>query len=215
MIIAWRKKFFIKVINTRNLNCWMVLHVFLLKIPCISSHQVFCFSEATTLSSSLVLFDVPQSRLTPSLKKVILYFYLCVYLCIKYISILREDTIIPSLKNQPLIFFFFFYFTVLYWFCHTSTWIRHGCTRVPNPEPHPPPPSLYHPSGSSQCTSPKHPVSCIKPGLAIHFLYDIIHVSMPFSQIIPRSLSHRVQKTVLYICVSFAVSHTGLLLPSF
>ena len=24
-----------------------------------------------------------------------------------------------------------------------------------------PPPSPYHPSGSSQCTSPKHPVSCI------------------------------------------------------
>ena len=30
---------------------------------------------------------------------------------------------------------FFFYFTILYWFCHTSTWIRHGCTHVPNPEP--------------------------------------------------------------------------------
>ena len=29
-----------------------------------------------------------------------------------------------------------------------------------------PPPSLYHLSGSSQCTSPKHPVSCIKPRLA-------------------------------------------------
>ena len=28
------------------------------------------------------------------------------------------------------------------------------------------PPSPYHPSGSSQCTSPKYPVSCIKPGLA-------------------------------------------------
>ena len=78
-----------------------------------------------------------------------------------------------------------------------------------------PPPSPYHPSGSSQCTSPKLPLSCIEPGLAIHFLYDIIHVSMPFSQIIPPSLSHRVQKTVLYICVSFAVSHTGLSLPSF
>ena len=26
---------------------------------------------------------------------------------------------------------------------------------------------------------------------------------------------HRIQKTVLYICVSFAVSHTGLSLPSF
>ena len=40
-----------------------------------------------------------------------------------------------------------------------------------------PPPSPYHPTGSVQCTSPKHPVSCIEPGLAIHFLYDIIHVS--------------------------------------
>ena len=29
-----------------------------------------------------------------------------------------------------------------------------------------PPPSPLHPSGSSQCTSPKHPVSCIEPGLA-------------------------------------------------
>ena len=40
-----------------------------------------------------------------------------------------------------------------------------------------------------------------------------------FNAILPNHptlyLSHRVQKTVLYICVSFAVSHTGLLLPSF
>ena len=49
-----------------------------------------------------------------------------------------------------------------------------------------PPASPYYPSGSSQCTSPKLPVSCIEPGLAIRFLYDIIHVLMPFSQIIPR-----------------------------
>ena len=34
-----------------------------------------------------------------------------------------------------------------------------------------PPPSPYHPSGSSQCTSPNHPVSCIEPVLAIRFLY--------------------------------------------
>ena len=75
-----------------------------------------------------------------------------------------------------------------------------------------PPPSPYHPSGSSQCTSPKLPVSCIEPGLAIHFLSDIIHILMPFSQLI--TPPHRVQKTVLYICVSFSVMHTGLSLPS-
>ena len=120
-----------------------------------------------------------------------------------------------GLQLRLLFIFFLLYSIVLVLPYINMNPPRHGCTRVPNPEPHPPPPSLYHLSGSSQCTSPKHPVSCIKPGLAIRFLYDIIHVSMPFSQIIPRSLSHRVQKTVLYICVSFAVSHTGLLLPSF
>ena len=40
-----------------------------------------------------------------------------------------------------------------------------------------------------------------------------------FNAILPNhptlSFSHRIQKTVLYICVSFAVSHTGLSLPSF
>ena len=41
-----------------------------------------------------------------------------------------------------------------------------------------PSPSPYHPSGSSQCTSPKHPVSCIEPGLASRFIHDIFHVSM-------------------------------------
>ena len=48
-----------------------------------------------------------------------------------------------------------------------------------------PPPSPFHPSGSSQCTSPKLPVSCIEPGLATRFIHDILHVSMPFSQIFP------------------------------
>ena len=69
-----------------------------------------------------------------------------------------------------------------------------------------PPASPYHPSGLSQCTSPKHPVSCIKPGLVICFIYDIIHVSMPLSQIIPPSPSPTESKRLFYISVSLLLS---------
>ena len=41
---------------------------------------------------------------------------------------------------QVLCFYYYFFnfifnFTILYWFCHISEWIRHRYTRVPYPEP--------------------------------------------------------------------------------
>ena len=69
-----------------------------------------------------------------------------------------------------------------------------------------PPPTPYHLSGSSLCTSPKHPVSCIEHRLAIRFLHDSIHVSMPFSQIIPPSPSPSESKSLLYTSVSLFLS---------
>ena len=72
----------------------------------------------------------------------------------------------------------------------------------------PSPTSLpIHLSGSSQCTSPKHPVSCIEHRLVIHFLPDSTHVSMPFSQIIPPSPSPSGSKSPLYTSVSLLLSH--------
>ena len=64
------------------------------------------------------------------------------------------------------------------------------------------------PAGSSQCTSPKHPVSCIKPGLVIHFTYDNIHVSTPFSKSShphPHPLP-RESKRLFYTSVSLLLS---------
>ena len=71
----------------------------------------------------------------------------------------------------------------------------------------PPPLSPYHLSGGSyQWTSPKHPVSCFEPRLVIRFLHDSIHVSMPFSQIIPPSPSPTESKSPLYTSVSLLLS---------
>ena len=69
-----------------------------------------------------------------------------------------------------------------------------------------PPPSTYHLSGSSHCTSPEHPVSCIEPGLVMHFTYDNIHVSMPFSQIILPPPSPTESKRLFYTSVSLLLS---------
>ena len=65
---------------------------------------------------------------------------------------------------------------------------------------------ICHPCGSSQCTSPKHPVLCIEPGLATRFIHDILHVSMPFSQIIPTSPSPKESKRLFYTSVSLLLS---------
>ena len=113
-----------------------------------------------------------------------------------------------------LFFFILFNFTILYWFCHISTWIRHRYTCVLHPEP-----SCLLPIPSLWVIPVHQPqASSIVPrtwtGNSFHIWYYTY-----FNAILPHhptlSLSHRVQKTVLYISVSFAVSYTGLLLPSF
>ena len=118
------------------------------------------------------------------------------------------------LTNFFNIFYFFnYYFTYYYFllynivlvFPYINMHLPPVYTCSPSWTPLPPP-SPYHPSGLSQCTSPKLPVSCIEPGLAIRFLYDIIHVLMPFSQIIPPLSSPTESKRLFYTSVSLLLS---------
>ena len=69
-------------------------------------------------------------------------------------------------------------------FCHTLTWISHGCTCVPHPESpsHLPPYSIPQGRPSALALSA---ISCIALGLVVYFTYGNKHVSMLFSQIIP------------------------------
>ena len=53
---------------------------------------------------------------------------------------------------------------------------------------------------------PEHPVSCIKPGLAIYFTYGNLHISMLFSQIIPPSPSPTKSKNLFFTSVSLLLS---------
>ena len=89
------------------------------------------------------------------------------------------------LASWMLSFFFFFFrlfFYLYFWrlitlqYCigFAIHWHESATVYMCSPSWTPLPPlSPSHPSGSSQCTSPEHPVSCIEPGLVIHFTYDI------------------------------------------
>ena len=107
------------------------------------------------------------------------------------------------------------YFTILQWFLlhidMNKPWV-YMCSPSWTPLPHPFP---AHPSGSSQCTSPEHPVSCNKPGQVICFTYDNIHVSVPFSQIIPPSPSPTESKRLFYTSVSLLLSRIWVIITIF
>ena len=129
----------------------------------------------------------------------------------------KQKFYVEILKDIPqtyffLLLFFFLSFIFISWrlitlqycsgFWHTLTWISHGFTCVLHPA------SLSIPSlWVFPVHQPRALVSCIQPGLVICFTIDNIHVSMLFSQIIPPLPSPTVQKSVLYICVSFSVLH--------
>ena len=123
------------------------------------------------------------------------------------------------LINVPVGFLFFSFFFLTWQYCIGFAIHQHesatGIHMFPILKPPPsslPVPSLWVvPVHQPQASSIVHQTWT---GNLLHMWYYT-----RFNAILPNhptlSLSQRVQKTVLYISVSFAVSYTGLLLPSF
>ena len=123
-------------------------------------------------------------------------------------------------QNPFLLFFFQFYLFIflLYNVVLVLPYIDMNlpwCTCVPHPEPpshlppHPIP--LGHPSAPAPSTL--YHASNMDWQFILHMIFCMFKCHSPYHPTL--ALSHGVQKTVQYICVSFAVSHTGLSLPSF
>ena len=86
------------------------------------------------------------------------------------------EILVPQSEIELVSFFLFkkififtlFYFTILYWFCHTLTWIHHGCTCNPKHVPHSHLPPHNIPLGHPRAPAP----SMLYPASDIGWWFD-------------------------------------------
>ena len=94
------------------------------------------------------------------------------------------------------------YFTILYWFCHTSTWIRHRCTRVSHPDP----PS-YLPPHTIPLGHPSAPASSfLYPASNLDWRFVSYMILYMFQCHSPKSSPRTESKRLFYTSVSLLLS---------
>ena len=111
----------------------------------------------------------------------------------------------------PFIFISWRLITLQYFsgFCHTLTWISHGFTCVPHPDPRVRLP--LHPIALGLPSAPAPSTCLMHPTWACDLFHPWKYTC--FDDVLSKhptlAFSHRIQKSVLYICVSFSVLHIG------
>ena len=153
---------------------------------------VFCFNSKNIFICVLILPSLFTSLMIILLYVDLSFFFISSLYFKSYLFILMENN-----------------------FCHISARIGHRYMCLPQFEPLLPLPSSAYPSMLSQNTSFQCPVLCVKLTLVICFTYGNVCFSAILSNHPTISFSHWVQKSVLYVCVSFAALHVGLSIPSF
>ena len=108
------------------------------------------------------------------------------------------------------------YFTVLWWFCHIFTWISHGCTCVPHPDPPshlpPHPISQGHPSAPALSTLPHasnldwHSISHM-----IICMFQCYSLKLSYPQLLPQSPAICFLHLCLFCCLAYRIIVTIIL----
>ena len=135
----------------------------------------------------------------------------CPKTCGILVSLSEIEAVSPALAGELLLLLFLIVL-VLPYINMNLPWV-YNVFPILNPPSHIPPCTipLGHPSAPA--------LSILYPALNLDWRFVSYMIFTCFNAILPNhptlSLSHRVQNSVLCICVSFAVSDTGLSLPSF
>ena len=133
--------------------------------------------------------------------------------CSLYLSLIQFKWEHVNWNKKGFLFYLFifkififtlFYFTILYWFCHTLTWIHHGCTcnvlvfavqRESGIRVHISPP-FWREWWAGPCAAQLLPASCLC------YTWECICVSATLSVCRTLSFPHCVHKSLLCVCVS-------------
>ena len=122
----------------------------------------------------------------------------------------RPNSLKAFRERLLLLFFTLFYFTILYWFCHTSTWISHRCTCVPNPEPrsHLPPHTISVGHPSAPAPSILYPVSNLDWQFVSYMILYMFQCHSPKSShplLLPQSPKVCSIHLCLFCCLTYRV----------
>ena len=109
-----------------------------------------------------------------------------------------------------ILIFTLFYFTILYWFCHTLTWIQHGGICVPKHEPpsHLPPHNISLGHHRAPAPSMLYPVSDIDWRFDSYVIVYMLQCHSPkSSHPLPLPQSPKVRSThlCLFCCLAYKV----------